>query len=74
MTLLIVLVILILLVAAGVVGFFYLQLKRGKQSRKPEVEGKLGTCSRCGQHRIIVKKEMELCASCWSSLNTKQIA
>jgi hypothetical protein len=74
MTLLILIIVLVLLVVAGIVGFFYFQLKHKKQDAKPKVDDKLGTCSRCQKHRIIVKQEMGLCASCWSSLNTKQMA
>lgn len=69
---------LIVLAALAVVGFFYFQLKRKKRARTPELKGeggeRWGICSRCGQNRLIVKKEMNLCAFCWSSINTKQIA
>jgi hypothetical protein len=66
-----------LIVALAVIGFFYLQLKRGKASDERLAGIKdvssLGECARCKQHRIIVKKEAGLCAACWSSINTKQI-
>jgi hypothetical protein len=67
---------LVLLACSGVVIFYYLQLKR-KQTHKadePDLSSdpNLGTCARCKQRRIIVKKEAGLCAFCWSSINTKQ--
>jgi hypothetical protein len=69
---------LVLLVVLSIFGFFYFQLRRKKSARAPQLktEGgeRWGICARCGQNRLIVKKEMNLCAFCWSSLNTKQIA
>jgi hypothetical protein len=72
------LIALILLAVLAVVGFFYFQLKRKKPAHAPQLktdaEEGWGICSRCGQNRLIVKKEMNLCAFCWSSINTKQLA
>ena len=72
------LIVLVLIVVLAVVGFFYFQLqgkKRGQISKSAhEDKSGWGICSRCGQHRLIVKKELKLCAFCWSSINTKQIA
>ncbi len=68
---------LILIVALAVVGFFYMQLKKGKSPdagpRGIKDDSSLGECARCKQRRILIKKEAGLCASCWSSINTKQI-
>ena len=68
---------LVLVVCLTVFGFFYLQLRRNKrlQTAQPRFKDRSswGTCARCQQHRIIVNKEGGLCASCWSSINTKQL-
>lgn len=68
---------LILVACFSIFGFFYLQLRRNKrlQAEQPRSEDRSswGTCARCQQRRIIVKKEVGLCASCWSSVNTKQL-
>jgi hypothetical protein len=34
-------------------------------------ESKRGTCSRCGEQRIIVSDSEGMCASCYSALRTK---
>lgn len=68
---------LLLIVALTVVGFYYMQVKRGKSTGGAGAGIKdnpaMGECARCKQHRLIVKQEAGLCASCWSSINTKQI-
>jgi hypothetical protein len=65
-----------LLICFCVVIFFYLQLgkKAPSQSEASDLSSNpnLGTCAKCQQQRIIVKKEANLCAFCWSSLYTKQ--
>ena len=77
MLLLVSILFLILIAALAVVGFFYMQIKKGKSPgagpRGIKDESSLGECARCKQRRILVKKEAGLCASCWSSINTKQI-
>jgi type II secretory pathway pseudopilin PulG len=73
---LLVIAVLILLLCLAVFGFFYSQLKaKARQAVQPALEegSQLGTCARCQQRRLLVKKEDGLCAYCWSSLNTKQI-
>jgi hypothetical protein len=66
----------VLLICFSIVIFFYLQLGKKKPSQidKPDLSSNpnLGTCAKCQQQRIIVKKEANLCAFCWSSLYTKQ--
>ena len=66
----------VLLICFCIFMFFYLQLKRKQpaQTDAPDLSGNqnLGTCAKCQQQRIIVKKEANLCAFCWSSLYTKQ--
>ncbi len=76
--LLVLLIALILIVVLSIVGFFYFQLKSNKRkqaelSSSGAKSSSKGICSRCQQHRIIVKNDPQLCASCWSSINTKQI-
>jgi hypothetical protein len=65
-----------LLAGLAVFAFFYLQVKK---NRRPEVarpslekSESLGNCARCGQQRLLMKKDEGLCASCWSALRTKQ--
>lgn len=74
--LLLLVVALALLVCFSVVVFFYFQLKKNRpsQTEQPDLyHGQdLGTCVKCKQQRIIVKKEAGLCAFCWSSIHTKQ--
>jgi hypothetical protein len=74
--LVLVVVALVLLACSGVAAFYYLQLKKKQppQADEPDLSANpnLGTCARCQQRRIIVKKEAGLCAFCWSSINTKQ--
>lgn len=69
-------VILAILACFSICGFYYLQLRKKQPVRidGPDLSGNpnLGTCARCHQQRIIVKKEAGLCAFCWSSINTKQ--
>ncbi len=74
------LIVLVLAALLGVCGFFYLQLKRRRkrgQMEKPELkkdDSSWGNCAKCQQWRIIVKKELGLCAACWSSIGTKSLS
>ncbi len=81
LTLIVMLLLIVLLLVAllGVYSFFYLQLKRrkkGGQVGKPQLkdDSSWGSCAKCQQWRIIVKKELGLCAACWSSIGTKSLS
>lgn len=78
MVVLVVIAIVVLLACLGLVGFFYLQLK--KSSRMQGEGARLadkshwGACAKCQQYRVIIDKKTGLCALCWSSMRTKPLS
>jgi hypothetical protein len=77
-------VLLLLIIAVAVLGATMMRLVKSRYRErnvpeKPGVEtiaatsSKLGTCSRCGERRVIVSDSDGMCAYCYSSLRTKPI-
>lgn len=44
-----------------------------KSVDKSLLVSEVGICSRCGQERVLIKREASICAVCYSTLNTKKI-
>lgn len=78
----ILILVLSLIVAAGLLIFAsinYIKSQNRKKSKLPTMAAdsidpsKIGTCTRCGEKRIIVNPDDTLCASCYSALRTKKL-
>ena len=68
----------VLAVAGIAIAMMYLVKSSNKRRKVPKsidksvLVSKTGTCSRCGEVRVLVKQPDSLCAFCYSSLNTKK--
>jgi hypothetical protein len=77
-------VILVLLVVGGLTAIILWLVKSRYPKDKPldrpvldsrlTESSKVGTCSKCGERRIIVRDDDMLCAFCYSSMRTKSLA
>jgi len=77
-------ILLLLVIAIALLAVVMMRLVKSRHSErnvptKPDIEAiaatssKLGTCSKCGERRVIVSDSEGMCAYCYSSLRTKSI-
>lgn len=77
-------ILLFVVVAVILLGVVMITLVRSRQRdsnvpAEPGIEAiaatssKLGTCSKCGEQRVIVSDSEGMCAYCYSSLRTKPV-
>jgi hypothetical protein len=62
-------------IAMGAVRFVRSYGRKNKSAPEGQLDSRasgVGTCSRCGQNRIIVAVQENMCAACYSALRTKK--
>jgi hypothetical protein len=78
----ILILVLSVIVAAGLLAFWCITYIKSQDRKKSKLRAmgadsidssKIGTCTRCGEKRIIVNPDDTLCASCYSALRTKKL-